>query len=190
MCSSDLATGNPSDNSSNLGTTGLYNTASELLSNQLSNWLSQWSNNFDIGFNYRPGLENELSSDQMELALSTQLLDDRVSINGNVDVGAKNTSNPIAGDFNIDLKLTKSGKLRLKAFARSNNDLLPSNQENNYTTGAGILYREEFNNIKDLWGRILNTFKTEEIVIPLEIDEEATAKKDSMNKNDNFIEIK
>lgn len=184
------ATGNPSDNSSNLGTTGLYNTASELLSNQLSNWLSQWSNNFDIGFNYRPGLENELSSDQMELALSTQLLDDRVSINGNVDVGSKNTSNPIAGDFNIDLKLTKSGKLRLKAFARSNNDLLPTNQENNYTTGAGILYREEFNNIRDLWGRIRNTFKSEEIVIPIEIEDETTNKKDSININQNFIEIK
>lgn len=30
-------------------------TASELLSNQLSRWLSQISNNFDIGFSYRPG---------------------------------------------------------------------------------------------------------------------------------------
>lgn len=160
-----------SSSSSSMGTVGLYNTASELLSNQLSNWISQWSNTFDIGINYRPGMEQDLSSDQMEFALSTQVLNDRVSINGNVDVGRKSTNAPIAGDFNIDVKLNKSGKLRLKAFARSNNDILPTNEQNNYTTGAGIVYREDFNNFRDLLFRIKNIFKSDYQITPVEVPE-------------------
>ncbi|HPV55524.1 MAG TPA: translocation/assembly module TamB domain-containing protein [Tenuifilaceae bacterium] len=182
---------------SNLSTAG-WNTVSELASNQLSNWVSQWSNNFDFGFNYRPGMEDQMTSDQWELALSTQILDDRVSINGNVDLGAKNTNNPIAGDFNLDVKLNKSGKLRFKAFARSNDEILLTNQENNYTTGAGILYREEFNNLSDLWTRIKNTFKPEEVNVPMIIidnginteKKDSTLQQDSTNKTDNFIQIK
>lgn len=176
---------------SSLGTTGLYNTASELLSNQLSNWISQMSNNIDIGINYRPGQENELSSDQMEFALSTQILDDRVSINGNVDVTSKNNNNPIAGDFNIDVKLNKSGKLRLKAFARSNDELTQTTEESNYTTGAGVLYREEFNNFNDLWNRILHTFKgADDAVVPTEIIESDTISSKQDSTQTNYIEIK
>ncbi len=135
---------------------GLSNTVGELLSNQLSNWMSQWSNNFDFGINYRPG--EQLSSNELEVAMSTQLFNDRVTINGNVDMGNQNTSSPIAGDFSIDVKLNPSGKVRAKAFARSNDDLLYQNQST-HTTGAGIVYREDFNTLSDLWDRFKNIFK-------------------------------
>lgn len=36
-----------------------------------------------------------------------------------------------------------------------------------YTTGAGIVYREDFNNFNDLIHRIKNTFKQEPIIVPL-----------------------
>ncbi len=130
-------------------TTGLGTvTTSELLSNQLSNWLSQISDEWDIGVNYRPG--DEISKDQVEVALSTQLLDDRVSINGNVGYGGQTVdqASNIVGDFNIDVKLNKSGKLRLKAFNESNDKLLY--EDTPYTQGVGIFYREEFNSISDL----------------------------------------
>lgn len=140
---------------------GIYNTASELLSNQLSNWLSQWSDAFDIGVNYRPGdpaSEGKVNSDELELAVSTQLLNDRVTINGNVDMGARNSNSAIAGDFNVDVKITESGKLRLKAFARSNDNMVFSELAP-YTTGAGIMFREEFNNFEDLVKRFKENFK-------------------------------
>lgn len=162
------------------------NTASELLSNQLSNWLSQWSKSFDIGLNYRPGstATNNLSSDEVELALSTQLLDDRVSINGNVDMGARSNSSPIAGDFNIDIKLNKSGKLRFKAFARSNNDIMNNlSDQSQYTTGAGIIYREEFNNLHDLFHRIKYTFKQEGVTVPSKNTEQTKDNKDTKKEN-------
>ncbi|MCG8476535.1 MAG: translocation/assembly module TamB, partial [Cytophagales bacterium] len=76
--------------STSASTTGLGTvTTSELLSNQLSNWLSQISDEWDIGVNYRPG--DEITEDQVEVALSTQLLNDRVSINGNVGYGGQTT---------------------------------------------------------------------------------------------------
>ncbi len=129
-------------------------TTSELLSNQLSNWLSQISNDFDIGFRYRPG--DEISKDEVEVALSTQLLNDRVSINGNVDVGGEtstNTSN-IVGDFTVDIKINKSGKLRVKAFTRANEKLLY--EWSPYTQGVGLFYREEFDHFDQLMQRYWN----------------------------------
>ncbi len=132
---------------------GMGSTSTELLSNQLSNWLSQISTDFDIGVNYRPG--DEISSQEVELALSTQLFDDRVVIDGNVGVAGNHpaqtqrTSN-IIGDVNVEVKITPEGKFRVKAFNRSNTfDLLNTNAP--YTQGVGIFYRREFDNLSDLF---------------------------------------
>ncbi len=142
----------------NLGSAGVGVTTSEMLSNQLSNWLSQISNEFDVGVNYRPG--DEMFTDEVELALSTQLLNDRVSINGNLDMGgnqqsttaATNSStSAIVGDFIVDVKLNKSGKLRVKAYNKANDNLLI--EDSPYTQGVGLFYREEFNTIPELWRR-------------------------------------
>jgi hypothetical protein len=137
----------------NSGVAGV--TASELLSNQLTNWLSQISDDFDIGVNYRPG--DEVTSDEVELALSTQLLDDRVIISGNVDVGGQETnpssgaaSNPyIVGDFDVEFKLTDN--ISLIAFNRARDELLYETAP--YKQGVGISYREEFNDLAHLKNR-------------------------------------
>lgn len=169
-----------SEISSSISSEFSKNTLSEMLSNQLSNWISQFSKSFDIGINYRPGsTTNNLSSDQVELAVSTQLLDDRVSINGNVNTGSRNNTNPVAGDFNIDIKLNKTGKLRFKAFARSNDETMTTTTSQTYTTGAGIVYREDFNNFNDLIHRIKNTFKQEPIIVPLKETPTPQESKDS-----------
>ncbi len=141
-------------------------TTSELLSNQLSNWLSQISSDFDIGVNYRPG--DEISTDQVEVALSTQILDDRVTIHTNVDVSgageqgtstSANTSN-IAGEFDVDVKLTDDGKLRVKAFNHSNDDQLYKTSP--YTQGVGLVYGEDFNSFRELRRRYFGRRKAKE----------------------------
>ena len=129
----------------------------ELLSNQLSNWLSQISNDFDIGINYRPG--SDISSQEVEVALSTQLWNDRVSINGNVGVEGQGASSEqsgsnLVGDFDIEVKITKNGKFRVRAFTRANNNTVYEMAP--YTHGAGIFYREDFNTVSEL----LNKYKT------------------------------
>ena len=124
-------------------------TASELFSNQLSNWLSQISNNVDIGLNYRPG--NQLTNDEIELAMSTQIFNDRVTINGNI--GNNNNphttnNNQLVGDFDVNVKLIPSGKLQLKAYNRSNNNLIYETAP--YTQGVGFSFTEDFNSFNHL----------------------------------------
>jgi len=127
-----------------------FTTTTEMLSNQLSNWLSQISNDFDIGFNYRPG--SELTDQEVELALSTQLLNDKVSLNGNVDVRgnqANTSASNISGEFTVEVKLTDM--LRFKVFNRSNYNLYY--QVYPYTQGVGLFYRRDFDTFKDLFIR-------------------------------------
>jgi len=125
-------------------------TTSDILSNQLSNWLSQISNEWDIGFNYRPG--DQVNANQMELALSTQILNDRVTINGNIGNNSNlqsNTTNPVVGEVEVFIKLNKSGKLQLKAYNRANDDLIYDTSL--YKQGIGISFTEEFNTLSDLF---------------------------------------
>ena len=134
-------------------------TSGELLSNQLSNWLSNISDDFDIGVNYRPG--DEISSDEVEVALSTQILNDRVLLNGNVGFGEYQTktssTNNVAGNFNVEVMVNKRGSLRLKGFNQVNENIAYRNSL--YTQGVGIFYREEFNSISDLKIRYMNAVK-------------------------------
>lgn len=139
----------------------LGTTASEVFSNQLSNWLSQISNDVDVGFNYRPG--NSITDDEIELALSTQIFNDRVTLNGNignnVNPETKN-SNQIVGDFEMRVKLVQSGKIQFKAFNRSNNNLIYETAP--YTQGIGFSFKEEYNTVEELARKITNIFRKRE----------------------------
>jgi len=131
-------------------------TTSELLSNQLSNWLSQISNDFDIGVSYRPG--DDLTSDEIELALSTQIFNDKVTINGNVGTGNnQERDNDIVGDVDVNIKLDKKGKLQLTAFTRSNEYLVYEESRN--TQGIGIFYKEDFNTFSGLFKKYISFLK-------------------------------
>ena len=122
--------------------------ASELLSEQLSYWLSQISKDFDVGVKYVPG--NEISHSELEVALSTQLFNDRLLVNGNVNVGGNvPTASGVAGDVSVELKLNQRGTIRLKGFNRTNDDIL-TYQDAPYTQGIGIFYTENFNTVGEL----------------------------------------
>jgi hypothetical protein len=143
----------------NVGST----TSSELLSNQLSNWLSKISNDFDIGVNYRPG--DELSNQELELALSTQLFNDRLVLDAdlglsdreNVSNEAQSTNNLI-GDISLEYKITRDGKLRVKAFNNSNQFSLEQTNSP-YTQGLGLSYKEEYDTNKEFWQKFFSLFK-------------------------------
>ncbi len=135
--------------------------ASELLSNQLSNWLSQISNEVDFGVNYRPG--NELTSQELEVALSTQFLNDKLSINGSIDMKSDaqtSNTNKLVGDIDIDYKIDKTGKIRVRAFNRSNDDYLIESSP--YTQGVGMFFKEEFDSVGELLKRYLAILRKKE----------------------------
>jgi hypothetical protein len=101
-----------------------------------------------------------MTSNEVELALSTQLFNDRVSINTNVGVGggmndqtnqgAANSANKIVGDVEIEVKLNKKGSLRSKVFNRTNQRTETSSDQGLYTQGVGVFYRKEFNTFGEL----------------------------------------
>ena len=133
-------------------------TSFEMISNQVSNMLSKLATNFDIGLNIRPG-SNAITPQEAQLALSTQLLGNKVVLNGNFDVrGAGsaptagtmpgNNTNQLTGDFDAELKLTE--KLRFKVFNRFNDTYTGSGQSP-YTQGVGIFYKQDFNKFSDLF---------------------------------------
>jgi len=132
------------------GSSAMAVTTTEMLSNQLSNWLSQISNNFDLGFNYHPGTK-DLNSQEVQVALSTQLLNDKVVLNSNVDVRgtgpATNNTNQITGDFDAEIKITE--KIRFKVFNRFNNPY--TGKQSDYTQGIGIFFKEDFDKFSDLF---------------------------------------
>lgn len=133
-------------------------TASELLSNQVSRWLSQISNNFDIGFSYRPG--DQVTTNEFELALSTQIWNNRVTIsaNGNVAEGAKTNSNTsITGDFDVDVKLNRQGTLKLKAYSHTNEKITYNATET--VQGIGVSYQETFDTFRELFRKYMAIFR-------------------------------
>jgi hypothetical protein len=130
---------------------GVGANASEMLSAQLSNMLSQLSDDVNIGVNYQQG--NAATKEAINLTLSTQIFNDRVSIDGNFGTQATATTNTntsnLVGEFNIEVKITDDGAVRVKVFNRSNQYLLVTNDVP-YTQGVGIFYRKEFDVFDDL----------------------------------------
>ncbi|MCF8295021.1 MAG: translocation/assembly module TamB [Bacteroidales bacterium] len=132
------------------GSSSIYQSASELLSNQLSHWVSQISTNFDIGLMYRPG--DQITSDEYELALKTKLFNDYLIINGNFGYGGQYaTTNTMVGDVEAEVKITKNGKVKVKAFNKSNTNIDP--EKGPFTRGIGIFFREEFDSVEELYNR-------------------------------------
>ncbi len=140
---------------------GLASNGSELISSQISNWLSQISDDFDLGFNYRPG--DKISNEEIELALSTQLFNDRVSVTGNFGVarGSANTSQTTnyIGDVRVEYNITQDGKIRLMVYNESNDRRMTTTTQSPYTQGIGVIYQEEFDNWKQLSDGIQELFK-------------------------------
>lgn len=145
----------------NAGNNAALVTTTEVLSNQLSHWLSQISNDFDIGVSYRLG-EEGITSDEIEVAMSTQVFNNRVTINGNVGYAEDNTrTSNLIGDFDVEIKLNKSGSLRAKAYTQTNNEIIYNDMMYNDSPtrqGVGVSFREEFDTLRELmhryWKRI------------------------------------
>ena len=144
---SSSATTNSSNNS---GTSAMASTTFEMVSNQISNWLSQISKDIDIGLNIRPGY-NAITPQEAQLALSTQLLNNKIVLNGNFDVRGTgyttSSTNQMTGDFDAELKLTE--RLRFKVFNRFNDTYATGLSP--YTQGVGIFYKQDFNRFSDLF---------------------------------------
>jgi hypothetical protein len=144
---------NINSGTSNLsGTSAVTATTFEMLSNQLSNWISQINENFNLGLSYKPGSgDKTLNPDEVGVNFETQVLDDRVILNGNFDYKTSaEAAERLTGDFDASLRITD--KLRFKVFNRFNNtSFLGSAIRGPYTQGIGIFFRQDFQKVSDLF---------------------------------------
>ncbi|MEI8137791.1 MAG: translocation/assembly module TamB domain-containing protein, partial [Bacteroidota bacterium] len=139
-------------------------TGSEMLSNRMSEFLNTYFGNLtglrdlQVGVNYRAGNQN---SQEVDLALSKQFLNNKVTVDGNFGVNSNQTksSNGLIGDVNIDYKLSDDGRYRVKGFNRSNDNTQITTSGGPYTQGVGFFYREEFETFNQLFKRYLDKVK-------------------------------
>ncbi|MBO4475768.1 MAG: translocation/assembly module TamB domain-containing protein [Bacteroidales bacterium] len=151
-----LGTFIPEENSGIVnGSNMLYSNVGEIVAGQLNNILQKLDIPLDFGFGYQ---QDEIGTDIFDVAVSTQLFNNRLVVGGSVGnrrySTSKNAYGDIVGDLDIELKLDNSGNLRFKLFSHSA-DEYTSSLDFSQRNGLGFSYQKEFNHalefIKDLF---------------------------------------
>lgn len=124
------------------------NQSTQLIANQLGHWISQISPGMEVGLDYD---QDDLSGEQaLGIAMSTQLLNDRLHIEGEVgaqSIGQIHANDVQVQDLTISYDLNPDGSLQLTGHSRQNPGL--SNAlEGTQTQGVGLRLKREFN----AWG--------------------------------------
>lgn len=126
----------------------LTSVASSTISSQLSSILGQISDKWQISPNFRSN-KGDFSDMEVDLALSSQLLNNRLIFNGNFGYrdNTYNTRNSnFIGDFDLEYLLNRRGSIRLKAYNHFND-------QNYYvrnamtTQGVGIVFKHDFDRL-------------------------------------------
>lgn len=128
--------------------------ASSAISSQLSGLLNSLTDKVQIGTNIRTS-QDGVSDTEVEMLLSSQLLNNRLLFNGNFGV----RNNPYSGqestfigEFDVEYKLTETGEIRLKAYNHAN-DMYRYQRQSLTTQGLGIMYRKDFTNFSEIFRR-------------------------------------
>ena len=126
------------------GSNVLFSNVSSIMSGQLNNIFQKLNIPLDMGLNYQT---TQAGSNIFDVALSTQLFNNRVIVNGTV--GNKKqidgtSTNEVVGDIDIEIKLNRSGSIRIKLFSHSA-DQYTSYLDNSQRHGVGFSYQRDFN---------------------------------------------
>ena len=123
----------------------------EFVGSQFNNWLSQNNLGIDFDLKYTPG--NLESKENILVGGKKGLFDDRVIIDAKVG-NSQYTASNLVGEFSLDVKASKDGKVRFKAFNKANNNNFSYNSSP-YTQGISVFYREEFDTLGELFRRYM-----------------------------------
>ena len=142
----------------------LYSNVAGIMANQLSNIFQQLNIPLDLGLKYQP---NEGGKDIFDVAISTELFNNRVVVNGAIGnrmYQSSNTNSDLAGDLDIEVKLDRSGAWRLTLFSHSV-DQYTNYLDDSQRNGIGMAYQKEFNTFRELWNSIFHRKKKADEVI-------------------------
>jgi hypothetical protein len=161
-------------------TSTLYSNASEMVASQINNIFQKLNIPLDLGLRYQP---NTRGNDIFDVAVSTQLFNNRVIVNGNIgnkQYSSGNTENEVVGDIDIEIKLDRSGAFRLNLFSHSA-DQYTNYLDNLQRNGVGITYQTEFNSFKQFFKNLFSSKKKRQ---QLRLEEEMNMKSSQMNTID------
>lgn len=143
------------------GTNMLYSNVSEVMMGQVNSILQKLNIPLDLGFNYQ---QNTGGRDIFDVAISTQLFNNRVVVNGSVGNRQYKTSSSAAdvvGDLDIDIKLDKKGEFLLSLFSHST-DSYTTFLDNSQRNGIGISVQKEYNSFIQFFRNIFKSRKQRE----------------------------
>ena len=126
----------------------LYTTVTGIMYNQLNNIFQKLDIPLDLSLNYQP---NERGQDIFDVAISTQLFNNRVVVNGNLgnqQYTSGNSNSSVVGDLDIEIKLDRPGLFRLNIFSHSA-DQYTNYLDDSQRNGIGLVYQQEFNTFKE-----------------------------------------
>jgi len=115
------------------------------------------TNNLNLGVSYHAGSVD--SYDEYQVALRTQLFENRLTIETNLGVMSSNSSNAsnIVGEFDLYYKLSKEGRLQVHFYNHSNYNSnynsFAIDRRAPYTQGLGLSYSKSFNSLHNLFRR-------------------------------------
>ena len=131
------------------GSEMLFSNVTGIMAGQINNIFQKLDIPLDLGLNYQ---STNTGTNIFDVALSTQLFNNRVIVNGSVGnkqmYGA--TTSEVAGDLDIEIKLNKSGSLRANLFSHSA-DQFTSYLDNSQRNGGGLAYQREFYTFRQLF---------------------------------------
>ncbi len=122
----------------------LFSNVSEIMSNQLNTILQKLNIPVDLGVNYQ---QNDSGNDVFDVAVSTQLFNNRVTVNGSIgnrQYQSSNSGSEVAGDLDIEIKLDRAGSFKLSLFSHSA-DSYTNYLDDTQRNGIGVAYQQEFN---------------------------------------------
>ncbi len=132
----------------------LYNSVSELFSNQLSYWLNQVDQNLEIDLDL--GSLDQEAFNTFQLRLSYSFLNGRLRVTregtfSNNQYARSDVANML-GDWTVDYLLTADGQFRVKMFNRTNLNQLTNTigTQATITTGVSLMHTQSFNNWREL----------------------------------------
>lgn len=138
------------------GSSMLLSNVSEIMSSQINSILQKLDIPVDLGFGYQPG---DGGTDIFDVAISTQLFNNRVLVNGsfgNRQYKSSGAQDNLVGDVDVDVKLDRTGNFRVNLFSHSA-DEYTSFLDYSQRSGIGVSYRKEYDTfrglIKDIFGK-------------------------------------
>ena len=155
-----LGTFIPEENSGVVnGNNMIYSNVGEIVAGQLNNILQKLEIPLDFGFGYQ---QDYSGTDLFDVAVSTQLFNNRLVVGGSLGNRKYSTSKSyngeLVGDLDIELKLDNSGELRFKLFSHSA-DEYTSSLDYSQRNGIGFSFQKEYNRWVDFFRDLFKSRK-------------------------------